>query len=512
MDRFALGLCHNRRMRVRFLNVLLSPHPAWRPPSPRARTQECVISAGRGIKGEGPVRVHGFNVPNSLTRILSVLTLIPLLPTLAGAVTFNQDVAPIVFKNCARCHRPGEAAPFPLLSYADVKRKARTIADAVTTRLMPPWKAEPASFPYRDERRLSDSDIATIEAWVKGGMSEGSGTAPALPAFGSGWALGEPDLVVEMPAAYHIPAEGPDIYRNLAVALDLKEDKWVTAIDLKPTARAAVHHVLYFADPKGRIHLKPPQGSEPGFRGMRPAGANIALGGFALGAQPGRFPDGFAIQLPKGSDFVIQYHFHPTGKPEVEKATVGFYFAKEEPKRKMVRVQMPPHYSLFAGLDIPAGEKDYVIRDSYTLPVDTDALGLGAHAHYIAKRLKMTATLPDGQVKTLLSIGDWDFAWQDRYYFKDLVALPKGTKLDTEIHWDNSAANPRNPSTPPARVTWGEESKDEMGSISLILAAREEKDRAALKTDYGAHESNAVQAGLRSDPKLLGKIRELLAE
>jgi len=430
--------------------------------------------------------------------------------TTAAPISFNKDIAPIIYRNCSSCHRPGEAAPFALLSYADVKKKAKTIAEATESRLMPPWKAEPASFPYRDERRLTDAEIALIQAWVKGGMEQGSGEAPAPPKFASGWALGEPDLIVEMPAAYHIPADGPDIYRNIAVPLGLTEDKWVTAIDMKPTARAAVHHVLYFADPNGKAHLKK-QGDQPGFNGMRPS-ASIALGGFALGAQAKHFPEGFAMQVPKGSDFVVQYHFHPTGKPEVEKSRIGFYFAKQAPERKMTRIQMPPHYSLFSGLDIPAGKKDFVIRDSYTLPVAVDAIGLGAHAHYIGKQMKMTATLPDGDVKTLLWIKDWDFAWQDRYYFKDLVALPKGTKLDTEIHWDNSAKNPRNPSSPPTRVTWGEESKDEMGSISLIATTREKSERTLLQKDYAEHQNQIVRAGLKADPTLGLKIKQLLAE
>lgn len=430
---------------------------------------------------------------------------------IAAPPTFNKDIAPIIYAHCSSCHRPGEAAPFALLSYADVRKKANTIAEATQSRLMPPWKAEPASFPYRDERRLTDAQIALIQDWVKGGMPEGTGEKPQPPQFASGWALGQPDLVVEMPAAYHIPADGPDIYRNIAVPLGLTEDKWVTAIDMRPTARAAVHHVLYFADPSGKIHLKPQQGDQPGFNGMR-SGASIALGGFAVGAQPKHFPEGFALRVPKGSDFVVQYHFHPTGKPEKEKSLIGFYFAKKPPERIMTHLQMPPHYSLFSGLDIPAGEKDFVIRDSYTLPVDVDAVGLGAHAHYIGKQLKMTATLPDGDVKTLLWIKDWDFAWQDRYYLKDLVPLPKGTKLDTEIHWDNSASNPRNPSSPPVRVTWGEESKDEMGSVSLIVVARRESERAALQKDIKRHRDELVREGIKSHPTLLLRIQQKMAE
>jgi hypothetical protein len=427
-------------------------------------------------------------------------------------VSFNSQIAPIIYHNCSACHRPGEAAPFPLLSYEDVQKKGKTIAKAVTSHAMPPWKAEPASFPYRDERRLAEREIGLIESWVKEGMPEGVGPKPEPPKFTAGWQLGEPDLVVEMPAAFHVPADGPDIYRNIPVQLGLTEDKWVTAMDMRPSARAVVHHVLYFADPNGRIHERPSQGVEPGFGGMRAGGASISLGGWAVGAQPHFFPEGFALRIPKGSDLVVQYHFHPTGKPEAEKSRIGLYFAKKAPERTLTRIQMPPVYSLFSGLDIPAGEKDFVLRDTYTLPVAADALGLGAHAHYICKQLKMTATLPAGGVKTLLYIKDWDFAWQDRYYFRDLVHLPQGTKLDVEIHWDNSAGNARNPSSPPVRVTWGEESRDEMGSISLIAVAHKQSDLAELQEELKKHRNEAVRNGLRGNPALAKKIKELLSE
>src|SRR4029077_15308300 len=182
-------------------------------------------------------------------------------------------------------------------------------------------------------------------------------------------------------------------------------------------------------------------------------------------------------------DLVVQYHFHATGKPEAEKSLIGLYFAKQPPDRTLTRIQMPPHYSLFSGLDIPAGEKDFLIRDTYTLPVAIDGVGVSAHAHYLGKQLQMTAVLPGGEVKTLLLIKDWDFAWQDRYFFKDMVPLPSGTRLEVELHWDNSAGNPRNPSTPPVRVTVGEESKDEMGSISLIAVPHEEADLKPLQAD-----------------------------
>jgi mono/diheme cytochrome c family protein len=427
-------------------------------------------------------------------------------------VTFNREVGPIIYRHCSSCHRPGEAAPFPLLSYEDTAKKGKMIAKVTASHVMPPWKAEPAAYPYRDERRLTESEIALIQGWVKDDMPEGTGPKPEPPRFASGWRLGEPDFVVEMPAAYHVPADGPDIYRNIAIPLGLEEDKWVTAIDMRPSARAVVHHVLYFADPSGRAHEKPQQGTQPGFSGMRVSGATIPLGGWAVGAQPHFFPEGLALRLPKGSDLVVQYHFHPTGKPEAEKSVIGLYFAKKAPERTLTRIQMPPAYSLFSGLDIPAGEKDFVIRDSYTLPAAVDAVGVGAHAHYLGKQLRMTATLPDGGAKTLLFIKDWDFAWQDRYFFQELVPLPKGTRLDVEIHWDNSAENPRNPSSPPVRVKWGEESKDEMGSISLIVVPGKESDFRTLHWDLARRRNELARARMQADPGLAKKVMELLAE
>ncbi|HWF08469.1 MAG TPA: hypothetical protein VG297_08390, partial [Bryobacteraceae bacterium] len=405
--------------------------------------------------------------------------------------------------------------PFSLLSYQDVAKKARLIAAVTASRYMPPWKAEPGSYAFKDERRLKDNDIALIGEWVKQGMPEGNSRgnpkdASAPPKFASGWMLGEPDLIVEMPAAYNVPADGPDIYRNMAVPLGLTEDKWITAIDMKPSARSVVHHVLYFADPTGKAHERSQQDSEPGFSGMRPGGEAEPLGGWAVGAQPHFQPDGLALPIKQGSDLVIQYHFHPNGKPQAEKSVIGLYFAKKAPTRTLTSVQLPPSYSLFSGLDIAAGDKDFVIRDSYTLPVALDAVSVGAHAHYIGKALKMTATLPSGEVKTLLSIKDWDFSWQDRYFFNQSVPLPKGTRIDVEIHWDNSADNPRNPAAPPVRVEWGEQSKDEMGSLTLVGVPHDETDLPVLRADLLKHRNQMARARYIADPSLRKKVAELL--
>jgi hypothetical protein len=429
----------------------------------------------------------------------------------ASAPTFNHDIAPILYKNCTLCHREGEAAPFALVTYADAKKKSATLAKAVHNRVMPPWKAEPVDYAYRNDRRLTDSEIALIDEWAKAGAPEGNASErPIPPTFASGWRLGPPDLILEFPTAYNIPADGPDIYRNIAMPIPITEDRWLTAIDMHPSARAVVHHVLYFGDPNAKAHEKK-QGDQPGFGGMRPGGS-LGLGGWAVGGQPSFFPENLAIKIPAASDLVVQYHFHPTGKPEAEKSQIAFYFAKEPPKRSMVRIQMPPHYSLFSGLDIPAGEKDYVIKDSYTLPVAIQAVGVSTHAHYIAKKIKLTATFPDGPAKTLFLVNDWDFAWQDRYYFKDFPKLPAGTRLDAEIHWDNSAENPHNPSSPPVRVEWGEATKDEMGSISLIAVADQETDLPKLHWDIGKREEKLVRSKMQSDPQFAAKVMQLLSE
>ncbi len=441
-----------------------------------------------------------------------VLLFVACLALPAQSVTFNKDIAPIVYNNCSACHRPGEAAPFSLLSYSDAAKHGPTISGAVASRFMPPWKADAASYEYRDQRRLTDAQISLIQTWVKQGMPEGAvKDRTSTPTFASGWRLGEPDLIVEMPAAYHVPAEGADIYRNIALPLGLSDDKWITAIEMRPTARAAVHHVLYFADPNGKAHEKT-DGAEPGFGGMRAGGATVALGGWAVGAQPHFYPEGLALKVPKGADLVMQYHFHPTGKPLEEKAQIGLYFAKKAPERQMISIQLPPVYSLFEGLDIQPGDKDYVVKDSYVLPAPIDAVGVSAHAHYLGKLLKMTATLPSGEVKTLLAISDWDFAWQDRYFFKDFVALPKGTRLDAEVHWDNSANNPRNPSSPPQHVEWGEQSKDEMGSVTLIAVPRSADDLPVLQSDIRKRTTTSATVRVMKDPKFALKIRALLAQ
>jgi hypothetical protein len=459
-------------------------------------------------------------------------------------VTFSKDIAPIIFEKCTTCHRPGEAAPFALQSYADVKKRGELIARVVEQLLMPPWKAGHGDVAFRGNRQLSRDQIQLIKRWVSDDMPEGNPQElPPLPEFTPGWALGEPDLVVSMKEAYRVPADGPDIYRNFVIPLGLNSDHWVTAIDFRPRVRSVVHHSLFYFETTGRARQFEDEDSQPGFKGgigvmMRlgggPAGMMVeqstepfegqseprkggkpsekgsptigTLGGWALGTQPHHLPDGLAYRLPAGSDLILATHFHPSGKEEDEVSVVGLYFAKVPTTRRFTSIQLPAAFGAFKNIDIPPGAKEYVIEDSFVLPIDVAAFGVAAHAHYLGKSMTLTAALPNGETRILLTIPDWDFAWQEQYQFADYVLLPKGTRLHSRITYDNSAENPRNPTSPPGRVRFGEETRDEMGSITLGVVADKEADLPQLLEAFRNH----VQSSLMKAPlhKLLpGRLR-----
>ena len=415
-------------------------------------------------------------------------------PSLA-APTFSESIAPILYSNCVSCHRPGEAAPFPLISYEDVVKRGALVAKVTQSRYMPPWRAAHGYGEFKDERRLTDAQIESIGAWVRAGMPRGDrAKMPAPPQFTDGWQLGKPDLILEMAESYDVPADGPDIYRNFIVPTGLTEDKWVRAVEFRPSARKAVHHALISyvrGDSAAKLDAR---SEEPGFGGamlvslvpggqFQPAGQ---LGGWAVGTTPRFFPGGFSRPMAKGSDLILQLHFHPTGRPEVERSLVGLYFADTPAERRLFTPGIPGLFGLLANIDIPAGEKAYTINGSFTTPVDMRALSVTAHAHYLGKEFKVTATLPDGSTKPMLWIQDWDFNWQDRYDYEEPVLLPKDTRVDVAITYDNSAANPRNPCNPPRRVTWGVQSLDEMGSVNFVMVAVNKEDEDALQQKLAA--------------------------
>jgi peroxiredoxin len=376
-------------------------------------------------------------------------------------VTYHRDVEPILQERCQSCHRPGQVAPFSLLSYADARSWATEIKEFATTRQMPPWKAEPGHGEFRDVRRMSDAEIATLAAWADGGAPEGDPkTAPVAKSWGDGWSLGKPDLVLTMPEDYHVTATGKDDFHCFVLPTGLTEDRDVVAVEVRPGNPRVVHHVLNFLDGNGRARMLdqkdpgPGYDSGPGGVGFLPTGA---VGGWAPGNMPRFLPPDMGRALPKGSDVVIQVHYHKTGKPEVDRTSIGLYFSKE-PVKKIVHTF--PLTNL--RIDIPAGEARHQVTQSATLPFAATAIAITPHMHLLGREMKVTATFPDGKVVPLVFIKDWDYRWQDTYVYKEPLLIPKGTKLDLVAYFDNSTANPLNPNNPPKRVTFGEQTTDEM--------------------------------------------------
>ncbi len=385
------------------------------------------------------------------------------------AVTFTRDVAPLLFRHCASCHRPGEAGPFPLLTYDDARRRAGVIAEVVRRRYMPPWKPAPGYGRFQGERGLTAAEIETIRRWAEGGAPEGNpADLPSLPRFPEGWRLGPPDLVVRMPQPFAVAADGEDVYQCFVLPLGLDRERFLRAFEFQPGNRRLAHHAILFADPSGVARRKGasyPCFGAPGFLPAR------GLGGWSPGMPPVTLPSGAELTLPKGSDLVLQMHFHPTGRIEQEQSSVALYFSDRPPTRRLVDVPLGSN-----AIDIPAGERAYVVRDRFTLPVDVEVAGVIPHAHFLCKDMKGYAVLPGGARKWLLWIPDWDFNWQDQYRYETPVRLPAGTRVEMEFTYDNSSANPRNPNQPPRRVVWGPESTDEMAGLHLQVIPERNED------------------------------------
>ena len=376
---------------------------------------------------------------------------------------------------------------------------------------MPPWHAAPGVVAYANDRSLNAEQIALIQRWADAGTPEGDpAKLPPAPVFSKEWELGKPDLIAEYPEAYPVPVEGPDRYRNFVLPLNLEEDTWVNAIEFRPSAPAVVHHVLYFLDTSGGSREADAADPEPGFEGMGRSNGHLRyLGGWDLGTQPTKLAHDLAWLLPKGADLVLQVHYHPNGKlAEKDRPKVGFHRAAKPTARPWSIVPVPPFFGILSGINIPAGAKEYIRENSMVLPVDVEAIGVNGHAHYLGKRMEMTATLPNGEKKWLLKIERWNFAWQEDYVFPEPVKLPAGTRLDALISWDNSAENPHQFAHPPKPVHWGPRSTDEMGSLTLTVMMNTPEEKQALHTELKRTLTGQfVQRIFEGDTSGLGAVR-----
>ena len=401
-------------------------------------------------------------------------------------ITFTRHIAPIIFARCSQCHRPHESAPFSLLGYRDVQQRAQQIAQVTGDRFMPPWLPAMGELEFRGERGLSAEQIDTIRLWVKQGAVEGDrADLPPAPEWTEGWQLGEPDLVVESARPFTLPAEGLDVYRNFVIPIPVDRTHFVRTIELRPGNKRIVHHAIIRTDRSISSRRLDEMDAEPGFGGMEMGNAVPPDGQF-LGWTPGRVPDpgsdAIAWRLDPGTDLVLQLHMLPTGKPETIRPRVGLFFAEHPPTSLPFAIVLDSRE-----IDIPPGVDDYVIRDEIVLPVPVEVLGLYPHAHYLGKIMVVTATLPDGTSRTLLRIDDWDFNWQDDYRYARPLPLPAGTTISMRYTYDNSAANPRNPNSPPLRVVSGNRSTDEMGTLTIQLLPRGAEGRLRLQEAQARH-------------------------
>jgi hypothetical protein len=393
---------------------------------------------------------------------------------MAAPPTYTRDIAPILNQHCASCHHTGQVAPFPLLTYDDASKRARLIAEVTTSRYMPPWK--PVAGHFQNDRRLPLAQIDLLRRWAAAGAPEGnSKIALKVPQFSSDWALGKPDLIVQLPKPFAIPAEGPDLYQCFVVPSGVLSDRYIRAFEFRPSNAKVVHHALMFTESSGVARqIAGPTGTYPCFGSIGTLWTS-AVGGWSPGNVPMAMPEGTGVWLPHKADVVIQIHYHPTGKAEEDQSSIGLYFAAGPPTRHLVDVGLSSRR-----IDIPAGETSYKVRDHFTLPVDVDAVGIIPHAHYICRRVEGWAILPNGKRISLLQIDDWDFNWQDQYRYVPPLRLPAETRLEMELTYDNSEANPHNPNHPPKRVVWGPGVRDEMAGLHLQAMPVRESDMHEL--------------------------------
>jgi copper type II ascorbate-dependent monooxygenase-like protein len=385
------------------------------------------------------------------------------------AVTFNKEVLPILQQRCQDCHRPGEVAPMSLLTYQDARPWAKSIRQAVLTKKMPPWFADPNYGHFVNDRSLSQSEIDTIVSWIDGGAKEGDAKdAPPPRQFVEGWNIGKPDLVIQMPNAFHVPAKGVIEYQYVILPTNLTEDKWILAAEVRPGNRALMHHVItqirepgskWMADMQPGVVFVPPKGSRAG-----------QLDGGLMGYVPGQaLPPADAPRratlLKAGSDIVFQLHYTPNGTEFDDQTKIGIIFAKDPPKERLVGGNSASYNFV-----IPPGVSDFKVEGSSTLQYDCDLYSMMPHSHLRGKSFEYRIVRPDGTSETVLKVPHYDFNWQLTYYLEKPMHLTKGTKVEVTAYFDNSANNAYNPD-PTKEIHWGEQTFEEMmmGYFSVVV-------------------------------------------
>jgi hypothetical protein len=407
-------------------------------------------------------------------------------------VTFYRDLLPILQNHCQECHRPGEVGPFSLQTYKQALRWGPDMKEFTQNHKMPPWKPVHSHGMFLNERALTDAEILQFARWVDAGMPEGDPRDKPPPRqFHEGWQNGEPDLILEAPEDMIVGPTGRDIMRVFAFPTNFPEDKFLSAIEVRPGNKRVVHHTLYFTDISGqgkklqqaeRNRLKKPdeQDHGPGYSATMGLGfislppKVILLSGWAPGMLYRPLPEGVGYRLPRGADILLQIHYHRTGKEERDRTRIGLYFAKKPVDQPLHILPAPGLFTM-----IPPGKDRYKVDGRIWIDQDITIHYLMPHMHLLGKEIKATVTHPNGNMKTLVWIKDWDFNWQEFYFLKEPLKVPAGSRFDVVSYFDNSDKNPVNPFHPPRPVFLGEETTNEMslvfmgctttGSRSLLL-------------------------------------------
>lgn len=445
--------------------------------------------------------------PLSVSRTKPIGCVIPRTPAEnsqpRSVVSYTRDIAPIIQSRCQSCHRPGQVAPFPLTNFDETVANAPMLAEVTKQRIMPPWiPGNTGNHRFVGERWLTDLELELIQQWVNSNCPRGNDEdMPPTPVFAEGWQLGQPDLILKMPSAFTVPADGPDLFQNFVIPVDIPSDKLVAAVEFHPGNKRVVHHAVLFLDDKGQARKLDKATPEIGYSnfggpGFIPSGA---LGGWSVGNTARRLPNDMGRYLKKGSDLVVQVHYHPTGKPEQDQSEIGIFFV-DKPVAESLKGPAKLVGSIWMAnyeMDIPPGEDNYLRSTTYTLPKDVVMVGIVPHMHLLGKAMHVSATHPDGSTQTLIDIPSWNYNWQDEYYFEKPFKLVAGTTLVVDATFDNSASNPSNPSSPPKRVTWGEETTDEMLFCFFLITSDRTEDLIHTIFDNLGHDLKQNRKNVR---------------
>jgi hypothetical protein len=426
------------------------------------------------------------------------------------AVTFTKDVAPIVYDKCVSCHRPGEIAPFSLVTYNDARPWAKAIKKNVADQVMPPWHADPKYGKFANERRLTQNEIDTIVSWVDQGAPQGNPKdLPPMPRFDDGWTMGKPDLVIDMGTDFPVPAEGVVDYKYFTVPTNFTEDRWIQAAEIRSGNRAVVHHVIVFIDePNGSITRAPgiqvlqpaaagvnapaaspgadatrttpatppatppsqaptaanaaPASASPGAPAARAANSRPSRGlgaflvGFAPGTRPTVYPEGSGKRIKAGATLTFQMHYTPNGTGTTDRTLVGLKFAKAPSQSELRTVAV-----LNSRFVIPANAASHKVESAAMFTDDVKIWSLFPHMHVRGKSFEYRLVYPDGRSEIVLSVPKYDFNWQGEYTFAEPLQAPKGSRLECVAYFDNSTANKANPDAS-KDVKWGDQTWEEM--------------------------------------------------